>query len=162
MVQLSVVIEKDLAEISQLAQLIWYEHYIPIIGQLQVDYMLNKMYNLDSLVEQLNEKKHIFYFIEFNHEKIGFISVNEISGKDFFINKFYIHQQKANSGIGSNALNILIDLINPKTLKLTVNRQNFKSINFYFKNGFKIHSVEDFDIGNGYVMNDFVMIKKIN
>ena len=43
-------------------------------------------------------------------------------------------------------------------LRLTVNRQNFKSINFYFKNGFKIDHVEDFDIGNGYVMNDFVML----
>jgi hypothetical protein len=39
-----------------------------------------------------------------------------------------------------------------------VNRQNYKAINFYFKLGFKIQTVADFDIGNGYVMNDFVMV----
>jgi RimJ/RimL family protein N-acetyltransferase len=50
----------------------------------------------------------------------------------------------------------------PDIIKLTVNRQNFKSINFYFKNGFKIEKVEDFDIGNGYWMNDFIMVKKNN
>jgi RimJ/RimL family protein N-acetyltransferase len=44
-----------------------------------------------------------------------------------------------------------------QTFRLTVNRKNFKSINFYFKLGFKIESVEDFDIGNNYFMNDFVM-----
>jgi ribosomal protein S18 acetylase RimI-like enzyme len=48
----------------------------------------------------------------------------------------------------------------PKTIRLTVNRQNFKSINFYFKLGFKIEKVADFDIGNGYFMNDFVMLWK--
>jgi hypothetical protein len=44
-------------------------------------------------------------------------------------------------------------------LKLTVNRKNFKAINFYFKNGYIIESVEDFDIGESYLMNDFVMVK---
>ena len=46
----------------------------------------------------------------------------------------------------------------PQTLRLTVNRQNYKSINFYFKNGFVIEKTADFDIGSGYFMNDFVMV----
>jgi ribosomal protein S18 acetylase RimI-like enzyme len=79
---------------------------------------------------------------------------------DFFLHKFYIDQQVSNSGIGTKVLNLLIELIKPKSLTLTVNRQNYKSINFYFKNGFKIDRVEDFDIGNGYHMNDFVMVKR--
>jgi ribosomal protein S18 acetylase RimI-like enzyme len=53
-------------------------------------------------------------------------------------------------------------ILQPKSITLSVNRQNFKSINFYFKNGFKIKSVEDFDIGNDYEMNDFVMVKYYN
>ena len=58
-------------------------------------------------------------------------------------------------------MNKVFDLIKEKhphsKLTLTVNRQNYKAINFYFKLGFKIQTVADFDIGNGYVMNDFVM-----
>ena len=69
--------------------------------------------------------------------------------------------------VGSKCLNLLEVAINQNSkssfncFKLTVNRQNFKSINFYFKNGFTIESVADFDIGNGYVMNDFIMKKLI-
>ena len=64
-------------------------------------------------------------------------------------------------GIGSEIFNAILVLMDqPKTITLTVNRKNIKAINFYFKIGFTIKSAEDFDIGNGYYMNDFVMVKK--
>ena len=47
-------------------------------------------------------------------------------------------------------------------VRLTVNRKNFKAINFYFKQGFIIEEVKDFDIGNNYEMNDFIMLYKRN
>ena len=105
-------------------------------------------------------KKHLFYLIQKDEEAIGFMSVSSKNDADFFLHKFYIDQQKSNAGIGTQALHLIIDLIKPKSLTLTVNRQNYKSINFYFKNHFKIERVEDFDIGNGYQMNDFVMVRK--
>ena len=160
MIHLKVAEEKDLSIISKLAKAIWNDHYVPIIGQQQVDYMLDKMYNHQSLVEQLNIKKHVFYLIQKDNTAIGFVSVSSENNRDYFLHKFYIDQQKSNSGIGTKVLNLLIETIKPKILTLTVNRQNFKSINFYFKNNFKIDRVEDFDIGNGYEMNDFVMVRK--
>ena len=160
MIHLKLAEEKDLTTITKLAQIVWNDHYVSIIGQQQVDYMLNKMYNHESLLEQLNHQKHQFFLIEKDNDILGFISVSSENGNDYFLNKYYIHQQKSNSGIGTDALNLLIEKINPKSLTLTVNRQNYKSINFYFKNQFKIDRVEDFDIGDGYVMNDFVMVRK--
>ena len=160
-IHLTIAKENDLKTIAQLAHLIWNDHYVNIVGQEQVDYMLDKMYNLESLKEQLNEKKHTFYLIESDANVLGFISVSSVNQQDYFIHKFYINQQKSNSGIGSEVLNLLIQKITPKSLFLTVNRQNFKSINFYFKNHFKIDRVEDFDIGNNYKMNDFIMIRKL-
>ncbi len=159
MINLTIAQEKDLTTIAQLAHVIWNEHYVPIVGQQQVDYMLGKIYNHESLVEQLTVKNHVFYLIEQDKNPIGFISVSLTGTADFFLHKFYIDQQKSNTGIGTEVLNLLVKEINPKSLTLTVNRQNFKSINFYFKNGFKINRVEDFDIGNGYQMNDFVMVR---
>lgn len=160
MIHLKVAEEKDLSIISKLAKIIWNQHYVSIIGQQQVDYMLDKMYNYQSLLEQLNVKKHVFYLINQEDETLGFISVSSENGNDYFLHKFYINQQQSNSGIGTKALHLLIETIEPKSLTLTVNRQNYKSINFYFKNHFKIDSVEDFDIGDGYEMNDFVMVRK--
>jgi len=161
MVHLTIAQEKDLETIAQLAKVIWNEHYVSIIGQTQVDYMLAKIYNHQSLIEQMHHKHHVFYLIESNNQTIGFLSISSENGVDFFLHKFYIHQQIANKGIGTQVLELLIHTIKPKSLTLTVNRQNYKSINFYFKNGFKIDRVEDFDIGDGYQMNDFVMIKNI-
>ena len=159
MINLTTAKEKDLNTIAKLAHFIWNDHYVAIVGQEQVNYMLDKMYNEKSLLEQLNQKKHIFYLIENENETIGFVSISSTNQSDYFIHKLYIDQQKSNTGIGTIALNSLIEIINPKSLTLTVNRQNFKSINFYFKNQFKIDRIEDFDIGNGYHMNDFVMIR---
>lgn len=161
MIHITIAQQKDLDTIANLARQIWNDHYVNIIGQVQVDYMLDKMYNHQSLVEQLTVKKHAFYLIKNNNEIIGFLSVSSENNADYFLHKFYIQQQKSNSGIGTEVLNLLIKTTDPKSLTLTVNRQNYKSINFYFKNGFKIERVEDFDIGDGYQMNDFVMVKNI-
>lgn len=157
MVHLRLANEQDLNLIAELAKVIWNDHYVSIIGQEQVDYMLNTIYNLNSLKNQLHEKKHHFYLIENSNQTTGFLSVSSENKQDYFLHKFYIDQKQANTGLGTETLNLLIEIIKPKTMMLTVNRQNFKSINFYFKNGFKIDHVADFDIGNDYQMNDFVM-----
>lgn len=159
MVNLVKAKEEDLEVIIALAKVIWNEHYVPIIGQKQVDYMLANIYNHESLLDQMNKKKHVFYLIQKDAKTIGFSSISSENEYDYFIHKIYIQTQTSNQGIGTQILNELIQLTNAKSLTLTVNRQNFKSINFYFKNGFKIDRVEDFDIGNGYQMNDFVMKK---
>lgn len=161
MINLTIAKEKDLDTIAQLAHFIWNEHYVSIVGQEQVDYMLGKMYSKESLISQLNELKHVFYLIENENSVIGFLSISTTNQSDYFIHKFYINKQRSNSGIGTYVLNFLIEAIKPKSLRLTVNRHNFKSINFYFKNQFKIEKVENFDIGNNYQMNDFVMVRNL-
>jgi diamine N-acetyltransferase len=146
--------------IAKLAHIIWNQHYPAIISQEQINYMLDLMYSDKSLVEQMTTKEHDFYLIERDGKNIGFISVSKIKEIEsgYFLHKFYLDQNLAGKGTGTLAHNELIKLLKPATIRLTVNRQNFKSINFYFKNGFKIEEVADFDIGNGYVMDDFVMV----
>jgi len=119
--------------------------------------MLNRMYSSASLTGQMR-KGHKFFLIQSAGNNIGFISVHRENDGEWFLNKFYINQQIAAKGLGGQAFEALKKQIAPRKITLTVNRQNFKSINFYFKNGFKIDRVADFDIGDGYVMNDFVMV----
>ena len=159
-VQLSKASVEDIRTIAKLAHIVWHQHYPAVIGIDQVNYMLDLMYSDTSLKEQMTKKGHDFYFIQQDGNNIGFIAVSKIENTEqgFFIHKFYLDQTLAGKGTGSLAHEALIKLLNATELKLTVNRQNYKSINFYFKNGFKIESVADFDIGNGYVMNDFVMV----
>lgn len=160
---LSVVKETELDEIAHLAKVTWNDHYPAMVGQEQVDYMLDKIYSHESMQDQLRNKGHKFYFIVLEGEKVGFLSLSQSKVNEqaeTFIHKFYILAQKQKSGLGSQVMKLIYnEYPNSNSYKLTVNRQNFKSINFYFKNGFIIESVADFDIGEGYFMNDFVMVK---
>jgi diamine N-acetyltransferase len=44
---------------------------------------------------------------------------------------------------------------------LQVNKRNDKAINSYMKYGFAVRNTTVDDIGHGYVMDDFVMEKKL-
>jgi ribosomal protein S18 acetylase RimI-like enzyme len=151
-------LKNDLSLIQEMANTIWYAYYPPIIGHEQVAYMLDKFYSLQSLENQMESEKHLFYIVEINHNHIGFVSIKQEIDGSFFIPKFYISQEFAGKGIGKMVFDLLIQKHNPTSLRLTVNRQNFKAINFYFKLGFSIEKVENFAIGNGFVMEDFVML----
>ena len=160
-IELISALENDFTTIAELANSIWLQHYVPIIGEEQVNYMLSTIYSKNSLTEQTQAKKHVFYLIQEVDNTIGFVSISAENKTDYWIHKFYVLQNNQNKGIGSIVFNEVLKQMNhPKTIRLTVNRQNFKSINFYFKLGFKIEKVADFDIGNGYFMNDFVMLWK--
>lgn len=152
----------QLSEIAHLANVTWNEYYPAIVGQAQVDYMLKKMYSLEEMNEQI-KNGHKFYFIEVDEKKIGFIALHfDNSINETFIHKFYILSQNQKSGLGSKIIKLIEHLFPEiKLFRLTVNRQNYKSINFYFKNGFIIENVADFDIGDGYFMNDFIMVKQV-
>lgn len=153
--------EKDIPVISQLAERIWKKHYVPIIGIQQVEYMLQKMYSSESVLKQMKEQQE--YTLAYDDNiPVGYISVSTKEHTHYFLHKFYVDTEKQRKGIGSEFLGYLLQsLKTAQSIELTVNRKNFKAINFYFKMGFVIKEVADFDIGNGFFMNDFIMIKKI-
>ncbi len=160
MLELVKVEGENLETIAKLAHRIWNIHYPPIVGQAQVDYMLERFYNLDALLKQQAEG-HLFYLIEIDTTPIGFISISQKDEVNYFIHKFYIDNTIQGKGYGEQTfekIKGLLDINKGDTrILLTVNRQNYKAINFYFKMGFKIKEVANFDIGNGYQMNDFIM-----
>lgn len=149
--------DKDSQAIAALAYKIWHKHYIEIITVEQIDYMLNWMYSEISIKQQMQENQN--YILAFDNDiLVGYASTSLKSDDSLFIHKLYVDTDTQRAGIGKQLFQHILSsfpLIN--TISLTVNRKNFKAINFYFKQGFKIKSVEDFDIGNGYQMNDFVM-----
>ncbi|UPT65651.1 MAG: GNAT family N-acetyltransferase [Sphingobacteriales bacterium JAD_PAG50586_3] len=151
----------DTQTIHDIAERVWSKHYIPnIITQDQMDYMMEWMYSANSLAKQMAEDAH-FFMMDYKGQTVGYISINDNDG-DLFLNKFYIDTEYQRLNLGSNALALaLSEFPGAKTIRLQVNRKNFKAINFYFKNGFTIEKVEDFDIGNNYLMEDYVMLKKL-
>jgi ribosomal protein S18 acetylase RimI-like enzyme len=152
--------ENDIGLIYNLAEKIWKEYYPAIISVEQIEYMLDKMYATASLKQQMLDGDN-FLVAYLEDKPVGYISFGNKGEGNYFLSKFYVDAKNHRSGIGQEFFHLVFDELNDlKTIRLTVNRKNFKAINFYFKLGFKIEDVADFDIGNGYVMNDFVMLLK--
>ena len=150
---------KDLPTIYQLAEKIWYDHYLSIITAEQIEYMLANFYSLENL-EKLMKEGQMFYLIQDEiKDSIGYFAVTENEPEHWFMNKFYIKTSVQGKGIGADILKQWENMAQPKELRLQVNRKNFKSINFYFKTGFVIKEVADFDIGNGFSMDDYILVK---
>jgi ribosomal protein S18 acetylase RimI-like enzyme len=146
--------------IEQLADKIWRIHYPSIISMEQIEYMLKKMYSSEALLNQM-ELGQVFTLAYLNNKPVGYVSISTNDSKNYFLHKFYILVDVHKKGFGTQLFKYVLSQIpNAETIELTVNRQNYRAINFYFKNGFTIKEIADCDIGNGYIMNDFVMIKK--
>lgn len=155
----------DVATIRSLAEAIWMKHYPAIIGEAQTLYMLDAMYASDLLTKQIEEERYDFYIWQENQAAIAFAAIDCKNHPHGFLSKFYLDEQYRGKGVAQTFLHHLETVFreNGKAdIQLTVNRQNVGAINFYFKSGFKILRCEDFNIGNGYFMNDFVMGKTLD
>lgn len=165
MIKLIAVKSEDNESITLLESLshtIWNEHYPGIISQEQIDYMLQKYHSFESISQQINDG-YKYFLVQSENEIIGYCCYKLEEDETIFLNKLYIKKSEQRKGIGNSILNTMLDEIkNYKYIRLQVNRKNTKAINFYLKNRFEIEKIEDFDIGDGYMMEDYVMIKKIN
>jgi diamine N-acetyltransferase len=151
----------DLPQVQALARRIWWDHYPAIITPEQIEYMLEKSYALNALRQQL-DAGHVIRLVypEPGAEPVGFISIGpqEAPGS-YFLHKFYVEVREHGKGFGAEAFHLaLAQYPDLRELRLLVNRSNYKSVNFYFKVGFKIEKCIVTDIGQGFVMDDFQMI----
>ncbi len=150
----------DTETIAALAEKIWMQYYPEIITVEQIRYMLDKMYSAPALQQQMSEGQDFYLLLE-NEQPIGYCSFSTTEPGHYFLHKFYVDTHYHGKGIGTFLLNEMLKQLAPVlTVRLTVNRKNYRSINFYFKNKFTIEKIADFDIGNNYFMNDFIMLLK--
>lgn len=141
-----------------MADEIWRDHYPEIIGMEQVEYMLGRFYSREGMLQQMRDGQQ-FYRVMLDGQPKGFLAIEARGEGNYFLNKLYIDTCEQGRGLGQAIWqNVLLLLSDLREMRLQVNRQNYKAINFYFKVGFVIERVADFDIGDGYFMNDFVML----
>lgn len=148
----------DIPALGELARKIWCKWYITIITQAQIDYMLGRSYSTESLEKQMAEGT-LFSLAYVGEDLVGYAAMQTTDGKQYFLDKFYVDTEKHKQGIGGKFLTYLEGIYSPEIIRLRVNRRNFVAVNFYFKNGFVIEKVDDLTIGEGYSMDDFIMVK---
>ena len=154
--------ENQIETIAGLAHKIWNEHFTPIIGKAQVDYMLEKFQSKKVITEQI-ENGFLYFLIKNNNAHIGYIGVLP-EEKQLFLSKLYITSAERGKGYGRKAIEFLEKLAVEKgasKISLTVNRNNSATIKMYKKLGFENRGSIVLDIGNNFVMDDYKMEKDI-
>ena len=151
--------KEDIEILTQLARVIWTEHYTPIIGVEQVDYMLDTLHSPEVILKQITQENYFYFLLTSDNEAVGYIGF-AYESDHLFLSKIYVASSARGTGLGREALDFIKETaqINGlKKIKLTVNKNNSNTIAAYYRLGFiKIGEI-CVDIGGGYHMDDFQM-----
>lgn len=149
----------DIPLIRELAMMVWPQTYRPIIGESQIEYMLEMMYSEASLEEQMTSKACEFVLVNNTERSLGFASYSHQEGGIYRLHKLYIIVEAQGSGAGLALTQEVVRRVlerNGNCIELNVNRYN-SAADFYKKIGFTVCREEDIHIGNDFYMNDYVM-----
>lgn len=151
--------------IQTIARNTWPHTFGAILSPQQIDYMLNWMYSLSSIEEQV-KKGHVFLLATDGKEYYGYASyeMNYKGTAKVKVHKIYILPTAQGKGVGRLLMDAIAETAKQHKathLALNVNREN-PAIKFYERYGFEIVGSEDIDIGNGYLMEDYAMEKKLD
>ncbi len=146
--------------VAKLAEQIWQEHYTPIIGHRQVDYMLESFQSVEAIAEQI-EQGYEYYLLFFEEQPGGYLALwpNSQQG-GMQLSKIYLVREYRLRGGGRKLLDFTRRLASSRGISriwLRVNRQNSKAIEWYESQGFKIIGMDKKLIGAGFFMNDYIM-----
>jgi GNAT superfamily N-acetyltransferase len=153
--------EGDLPVIQRIGTITYGPTYTHLIGQEQVDFMLDRFYNIVALTQQLMEG-HTFLIAQEGDTDLAFVSYSlETRGEHSVVklHKLYVLPEAHGKGLGKLLVNEVRNKAieaGAESLELNVNRYN-KAKDFYEKAGFIIKETVDIEIGNGFFMNDYVM-----
>jgi ribosomal protein S18 acetylase RimI-like enzyme len=159
---IEVLTEEQREIVESLAKEIWTEHYVPIIGKAQVDYMLDRFQSRESISDQIRSG-FLYFLIKEDNKFIGYIGVQPKSD-ELFLSKIYIRSSERGKGHGKKAIQFIEKLSKEKGLRkiaLTVNKNNRVAIKAYEKLGFKNLGSIIQEIGDGFIMDDFKMQKTL-
>lgn len=154
----------ELPLISQLAGRIWRAHYPSILSRQQIEYMLAWMYDAEQLRKDV-DRGAVYELLLLDGRAVGFCAT-EAFAKDgvMKLHKLYLEVGEHGRGLGSLLLAHVEEQARRRGLAkvvLGVNRRNAKAIRAYERNGYAIREELKTDIGQGFVMDDYIMEKAV-
>ena len=155
--------QDDIPTIGYLAHTIWPEVYGSISPAEQIQYMLAMMYSPDALEKQMGDQNHQFIIAEIEGRVVGFAAFGKLKGATWKLHKLYVLPGMHGKGIGRALLDMVEEEVRTHEgahLVLNVNKQN-KAVRFYTSMGFEIEEEVVLDIGQGFVMDDYIMGKDV-
>ena len=168
----------DYPIIERIARATWPDTFAGILTSLQIEYMLERMYRPEAIAEQVGEG-HVFHLLlapdrlsaseysgqpAIRYRPVGYVShqLDYLPGTTK-IHKIYLLPATQGVGYGRLLLNHVETIVRrtgQERLRLDVNYQN-RAVTFYEHLGFTKLDRFDTDIGNGFLMEDWRMEKRL-
>ena len=152
----------DIPKIIEVAAATWKQTYAPILSQEQIDFMYERMYTSEAILQQM-QNGNTFLICSENEKILGFISYILREDNSICIPKIYVKPDTHGKGIGKLLLQEVEKIAQKNKLdfiELNVNRKN-PAMYFYKKMSFELHEKVDIAIGK-YWMNDYILRKQIS
>lgn len=150
----------DIPQIQELAKKSWNSAYQNILSQDQIDYMLQQMYSEEEISNHLENPNYHYYLILKAETAAGFIGFEfHYENATTKLHRIYLLDKFKGQGLGKAAINFLkgkTSETSDNRIILNVNKNN-PAKQMYESQGFNIYKEAIFEIGNGYVMDDFLM-----
>ncbi|MBQ2981460.1 MAG: GNAT family N-acetyltransferase [Lachnospiraceae bacterium] len=154
--------DEQLNILAGVANEVWHEFFPCILSDEQIDYMVDKFQSYPAMKKQM-EDGYEYYFIKDNDEICGYMGIHEeTEDNKMFLSKLYLKKAHRGKGYAGQTLKELFKMSRERGLNmvwLTVNKHNEHTIEVYEHMGFAKARTQVADIGNGFVMDDYIMEK---
>lgn len=149
-----------------IARKVWHLTYDHLLPEGQVEYMLEKFQSDKAVKEQMREQNYRYYLVYADREAAGFVGFSpRYEGREeMFLSKVYLLPEYRGQGAVKAAFSLVEEAAREEGLpaiRLTVNKGNTHAADVYRHYGFQVVDMVRSDIGHGYVMDDFIMEKKL-
>ena len=155
--------EADIPLLRDLAQRIWRECYPGIITPEQIEFMLGWMYSGEEIHRQFTAGIP-WEIALLDGVPVGYLSWQREDDGRVKISKLYVLPQHQRRGLGRRMLEHICArarTAGSSAVWLQVNKRNERAIAAYLKAGFRIEKEAVFDIGGGFVMDDYLMARAV-
>jgi diamine N-acetyltransferase len=154
----------DIPLLRDLAERIWRVSYAEMISGEQIDFMLGWMYGPQQIAQELNDGV-AWEIAVVDGEPIGFFAVGFEEPSHAKLHKLYILPERQGAGLGQALIERAHEAASARGAReiwLQVNKGNTRAIRAYERAGYTVERSAVFDIGHGFVMDDFVMRRALN
>ena len=164
--------EVDQQQLALIAGEIWRGYWPAIIGMAQTEYMVEMFQSFEAIRRHMAEEDYEYWLLAATEDEdgtprkriVGFTGGrSEATANRFFISKVYLYPEARGRGYARRIMEFYEDLCFVRghdAMYLTVNKRNDLGIRAYKGTGFQVIDAIETDIGEGFVMDDYVMEKR--
>jgi ribosomal protein S18 acetylase RimI-like enzyme len=163
--QIEPVTEADVERLAALAREIWLAHYPAIISNAQIEYMLAQRYEPRVVRAELGQDGIWWDKLVVEAGMVGFASYFLTGAHgEMKLDKLYVHPTHQHHGHGGRMIARACAVAREQgcdRVVLAVNKSNREAIAAYWKHGFQVTDAVVKDIGGGFVMDDYILVKAV-